>query len=202
MFNDCLAAGKFSKLVKAWGIKVAVETGTHEGIGTLGMAAHVPIVFTIEIDPAHRATAIAKFIASGYVDADRGVLAFNERVLSKGDSTIFSYLGNSPEVLKWLLSNNAYPGRWLAYLDAHWQSYWPLLDELKTLAAHNMRDAVIIIHDFKVPNHPELVFDNHNGFDLDLAYAEKDLMAINPHFVISFNDKAEGNKRGILYATP
>jgi hypothetical protein len=38
----------------------------------------------------------------------------------------------------------------LFFLDAHWQDYWPLLDELRAIQEHYER-GVIIVHDVRVP---------------------------------------------------
>jgi hypothetical protein len=60
---------------------------------------------------------------------------------------------------------------------------------------------VIIIHDFKVPGKP-WGFDSYGGKDLDLDYVRESLSYINQDFNLSYNQVAEGNKRGILYALP
>lgn len=41
----------------------------------------------------------------------------------------------------------------LFFLDAHWGAYWPLLDELRAIAA-NYNRAIIIVHDATVPDKP------------------------------------------------
>ncbi len=45
----------------------------------------------------------------------------------------------------------------LLFLDAHWQDYWPLLDELKAIQEHYSK-AVVIVHDFRVPGRDEYSF--------------------------------------------
>ena len=45
----------------------------------------------------------------------------------------------------------------LFFLDAHWHNYWPLKDELHLLAG--LGKAIVMIHDFRVPERPEFQFD-------------------------------------------
>jgi predicted O-methyltransferase YrrM len=57
----------------------------------------------------------------------------------------------------------------LFWLDAHWNEYWPLIDELKEILQW-CRKSILIIDDFKVPNNPELEYDTYDGQDNSLEY--------------------------------
>jgi hypothetical protein len=72
---------------------------------------------------------------------------------------ITRYLGNSPEVLDAVIPNIETPA--LFYLDAHWDTCCPLVDELGVIAEHRIQP-VIVIHDFAVPERP-FGFDSYNG---------------------------------------
>ncbi|MFX0063170.1 MAG: hypothetical protein ACFFC7_13415 [Candidatus Hermodarchaeota archaeon] len=50
----------------------------------------------------------------------------------------------------------------LFFLDAHWGSYWPLLDELKLIIESRI-SAIILIDDFKVPGRPDFHFDRYSN---------------------------------------
>lgn len=179
MFNDPIAVERFQNLVNQFKVDVLVETGTNTGFGSLSASRYCPVI-TTEINPSFRAQALNYFKLNG----------------TQGHP-IISMLGNSFDVLSGLFIE----GRCCFYLDAHWEQYWPLQDELKAIAKMNKPDSVIIIHDCKVPGKP-WGFDSYGGNDLDIDYVKPFLDQINPGFTISYNENAAGNMRGILYATP
>jgi hypothetical protein len=89
----------------------------------------------------------------------------------------------------------------LFYLDAHWESHLPLLDELKHIAASGV-NAVIAIHDFYVPN-SGFGFDTYHGQKLDFQFIEPYLSAIYPNgYNYFYNTVAEGHKRGLIFIEP
>jgi len=92
----------------------------------------------------------------------------------------------------------------LVWLDAHWNSHCPLLEELEAIAEVGIRP-VIMIHDWQVPGRPDLGYDHFpDGRPFELSAISDHLDAIygaggwDHHH----NDKAEGAKRGILYVEP
>lgn len=179
MFNDPIAVQTFKRLVKEFNIKTFIETGTDKGQGAYQASLIVPHVETIEIDRL-------RFFES---------LKTIQKV-----TNIKPWHGNSPEILLFLGSCTL-EHRVCFYLDAHGGEYWPLLDELRSISRGKHCDCVIIIHDFKVPGKP-WGYDSYGGKDLDIDYVREALAAINPNFKIFYNEEAEGNKRGIMYATP
>ena len=62
---------------------------------------------------------------------------------------VHCHLGSSEQVLKELLPSLTNE-RILFYLDAHWHSYWPLLDELDTIS-HTHQNNCIIVHYRRLP---------------------------------------------------
>lgn len=194
MWKDPIAVQRFIDLQRQFGFLAAIETGTDQGLSAEGISSTCPC-YTIEIEPRHRGIALQEWIKHGFTAYPQ-----NERIdLTNGDKKIFSYLGNSKDLLPRVLAEA--PAPVCVFCDAHWGEYWPLLDELRIIAEHKI-SPVIIIHDFQVPNHPEFGFDNHGGKDLNMDYVRDALNAINPNYNLFYNDRAEGNQRGILYATP
>jgi len=92
--------------------------------------------------------------------------------------------------------------RVLMYLDAHWNGT-PLLNELVEIQKSGITP-VIVIHDFKVPNHPELGFDSYNGQDYTFEWIKPYIDAIYAKngYYFYYNETAEGMKRGVIYITP
>ncbi len=194
MMHDNIAIQKFTDLHRQFGFQCCIETGTDQGHGAENISLVCPC-YTVEIEPRHRGIALQNWVSHGFTAYPQ-----NERIdLTNGDRKIYSYLGNSKDVLPRVLSEAPQPI--CLYADSHWGEYWPLLDELRIIAEHKI-SPVIIIHDFQVPNHPEFGFDNHGGKDLNMDYVRDALNAINPNYNLFYNDKAEGNMRGILYCTP
>lgn len=183
MFNDPIAAKKFKDMAKTYGIKTVVETGTYLGDSTLQFAKYVPYVYTVEINQEY------------YIKAANRVCA--EKTLNKKLGVIYLHHGNSPDFISYVIGRIFEPVCF--YLDAHWRTYWPLKDELK--AIKGKPNSFIIIHDFKVPG-KDWGYDIWQGQENSYEYIKDDLAAINPNYKISFNEEAEGNKRGILYAIP
>jgi hypothetical protein len=183
MFHDPIAVEKFKQLVLEFNIIALVETGTDKGHGAYEAAKIVTMVHTIDNDESKAREAESLWAALPH----RGL--------------IIGWCGNSPSVMRTLIPQ--LPPRICFYLDAHGApEYWPLLDELKVIAEAKIKHCpVIIIHDFKVPGKP-WGFDSYNGQDLDLDYVLPSLNKINPQFKLVYNQEAEGNKRGILYALP
>jgi hypothetical protein len=168
------------ELVEQNGIKTIVETGTFKGDTTVGFAKMVDSVYTIEINPKYRDEAMVQL---------------------KEHDNIVSLLGNAPEVLDEIIPEVEHPS--IFFLDAHWGAN-PLLGELATIAKHKIRP-VIIIHDFKVPDHPELGFDTYpeQGIVYDWDYVKDAVEKIyGEDYIKAYNEEAAGSKRGILLLAP
>jgi len=105
-----------------------VETGTEEGKTARWVAQLGKPVFTCETDRK-------------YVEMNEFGLPANVKF----------YEMDSPDFISAIrLLVGSLP---LFFLDAHWGTYWPLLDELKSLSM-NYYGAVIIVHDCTVPGRP------------------------------------------------
>lgn len=182
MFTDRFAAEYFDDMIRRLRVRTVVETGTYRGHSALEFATRVPHVITIEADATYYAQA-AFFVRR---------------------PNLQRLLGSSPDVIAGL---RGIEERCCFFLDAHWRADWPLLAELRAIAglcrSGVLRETpVVLIHDFKVPGCPDLGYDSYGGQDLDWAYVRDDALAICPTYAVSYNDRAEGRRRGILRLEP
>jgi hypothetical protein len=75
---------------------------------------------------------------------------------------------NAPRGIE-LKKEYGYP---VIFIDAHWEDYFPLLDELKIIKDKNLKP-VIAIHDFYVPDengNAKFGFDSYHSQPLDFPY--------------------------------
>lgn len=180
--GDTVAKEKMQKLITANDIKTVIETGTYLGSTTKHFSEWAEQVHTIEIKKEH------------FLEA---------RDFLQDKKNVIMYHGNSPETLDNILSNIDKHELLFIFLDAHWNEYNPLLDELAVIAKHGFRP-VIAIHDFKVPGHPELGFDQYKDITYEWNWIEESVKKIyhGVNFTIEYNHKATGAKRGIIYIYP
>ena len=178
MFHgDEVAIKKVKELLTRFKVQSIVETGTYYGDTTLGFSklfsGHI---FTIELN------------RECFVEASKTLHSC---------TNVSCLLGSSPKVMDELLPKLKQPV--FFYLDAHWNEYWPILDELKIIAKHRIR-SIIMIHDFFVPN-SGLVFDSYGGQQLNLEFVKQGLDEIfGRKFDLEYNEPPAF--RGILYAYP
>ena len=125
-------------LVKKHNIKRIIETGSFKGWSTKILATFCDKVDTIEINSEYIAEAV-------------------EHLKETNNVTI--HKGSSPDVMKNIISYDE--KNLLVFLDAHWEDYWPVNDELKVLYEKNVQP-VICIHDFFVPG-GDLIKDYSDG---------------------------------------
>jgi hypothetical protein len=178
---DIHLAEKVKSIIDEKKITWVCETGSYFGNTTKRFAEWVDRVDTIEIDPKH-------FDIAG-------------KNLS-GFKNIWIYLGSSPEVMPGLISNNI-DSKGLFYLDAHFGGC-ALLDELKVIANSNYKPECVIVHDFVVPGHPELGYDEYNGQKLEWEWIKPSIEKIYgvDGYQIEYNSEATGAKRGVIFIKP
>lgn len=179
--SDYILRDKVKAIVKKYGIDCIIETGTYMGATTKVMAEWVKQVITIEANYTYLDSALK------YLD---------------GEDNVHCVHGDSSKILKdYIISDS----KSMFWLDAHWQGHCPLLDELRQIADSGTKP-VIAIHDFKVPDHPELGYDSYNGQDLDYGYIQAGLEAIYGvnGYTYEYNTKAsEGSAaRGCIFVYP
>lgn len=180
--GDESLANLFKALIDKHDIKLCIETGTFYGSTTRRLASMVERVMTIEVKEESFKKALD-------YTADSDI------------NNIFFYLGNSAQVLPTLLDGEQ--GKVLFFLDAHWQEYNPLLDELAVIAQAKNIIPIIAIHDFKNPHHPEYGFDSYAGQDYEWSWIEESVKKIYGYnYRVSYNTDAIGAKRGVIFIEP
>jgi hypothetical protein len=176
--GDNILAETILQLKKEFNLTTAIETGTYKGATTLWLDKYFEDVHTTEIDSK---------------------LYDNLRNTFKG-TKIRLWCAGSQEALPEIL-NHIDDSRPFIFLDSHWYVN-PLLSELDTIAKAGIKP-VLAIHDFKVPNHPELGFDEYpkQGIVYDFAYIESHLEKIygKDGYVYFYNSEANGDKRGCIF---
>lgn len=120
-----------------------VETGTYHGYSTELVASTYPNL------PTYSSEGVQKT----YETALRYLKKFPNIRLANA---------SSDQWIEGLLKTGELGQMPLFYLDAHWQSYWPLRTELTHISQSGLK-AVIVIDDFEVPGHPEFGFDIDGG---------------------------------------
>ncbi len=106
---------------------------------------------------------------------------------------------NSPDALR-LVTSEIDAAKTLFLLDAHWQDYWPLRDEV---AAIPRGAGVLVMHDARVPGCPKLGVDAYKGVELSYEYLQDVLTAWSPTHRVEYNDEtAEWPHRGVMYVFP
>lgn len=145
-------------LKEKYKLEVALETGTYSGYTTKFLSCIFEKVHSFEIDK-------------------------NYYNLSKQNLGLFEnasvHFGDSATALLPLLNREMLGKRLFCYLDAHWYSNWPLLDEIRQISQTHKDNCVLMIDDIKVPGRPDISFDiySQNGILLEcsLEYVKKEL---------------------------
>jgi len=177
--GDGLLEKEVRRLVGRYGIQSAVETGTYQGATTRALAAMVPAVYTIDIDP-------------GFYAESRERLADVPGVRQ--------FCGASQDILPGLLPQISRPA--LYYLDAHWNGHYPLPREVEIIALHDPQP-VIVMHDMQVPGHPELLADpQRDGSPYCYEWVRPMLEKIRMPWRHYYNEMAEGLQVGVLFIIP
>lgn len=237
MFNCLIAKKKYEWFVNKYNIDIAIETGTNRAKGALNLSKHHDIVITCEISDeffnissdiitAETTDSVENHgsnweepsytLVSTFYTIHNNLLV---NLYQKGNKKIYMIKGSSEVVLDDVLNGGLgfdVNKNILFYLDAHWEDYWPLLDELKTIKKYNLSDSKIIIHDFYVPGFTKEVIndegeeiyhwgcDRYGPIQLDFDYVKESIFSINPGMLCYFPDDVifSSAGRGILYSVP
>ncbi len=143
----------FARLQKGFHINTAVETGTFFGGTTAAFSYLFDEIHTIEIQE------------STFLESKQRLKEF---------PNVHCYLGSSEQVLSQLLPSLD-DKRVLFYLDAHWQSYWPLLQEIEEISKTHRDNCIIVIDDFKVPGRADIPYDAYGVHECSLEYIQSQL---------------------------
>lgn len=156
-------------LKRVYPITTVIETGTFEGSTTAFFARTFDEVHTIDISPQYSQIAQQRLISF---------------------SNIRFHLGSSEKILAQILP--ALKDEFvLFYLDAHWNEYWPLLDELEEINKTHHQHCIVVIDDVKVPGRSDVPFDAYKGHECSFEYAqakiEKLFDGYSMHYLIPSN---------------
>ena len=149
--GDVILTTTIEMLLQQDNIKYFVETGTYLGHTTYYLGGRYPAlqIATIEnnVDFYKASHTILNQLAN-----------------------VQQHLGDSVKVLNQLLLNDLRDVRnetVLFFLDAHWYEYLPLPDEIQ-LINKNLSRAIMVIHDFQIPERDDYGFDVCNGQTIGL----------------------------------
>jgi len=164
----------FYWLKDAYAIDAVVETGTCQGCSTVFFAQCFDQVHTIEISRDSCSKASHKL---------------------QKYSNVQCHLGSSEKVLKEILPSLE-GKRILFYLDAHWDSYWPLLDELNEISKTHKDNCVIVIDDVQVPGRLDIDWDGYGGniccYDYFKPGLEQVFSEYSSHYLIPKHRSSHG----------
>ena len=170
-----------AEIISERGITTVVETGIDRGGSTILFSQIAPHVYGIDNDP-------------------KKVAIVNQALLDRGIDNVTILQMNSPDGLKKLVVEGLDTANTLFLLDAHWQAYWPLRDEVRVIPRGQ---GVLVMHDARVPGCPNLGVDAYNGVELSYEYLEDVLTNWSPTHRVEYNDdSAEFPRRGVMYVYP
>lgn len=179
--GDEFIAVEIQKLIEKFKVKTIIETGTYLGATTKRFSVMAEEVHTVEL------------IQQNHDYAKDNLMGFHNA---------FFYIGSSEDVLSRIVP--PIKGRSLLFfLDAHFYDFCPLIEELKVIADNGIKP-VIVIHDWKVDNRPELGYDSYNGQDFTFDWIQQHVESIYGvnGYEYHFNGKSEGAQRGVIYIYP
>jgi hypothetical protein len=146
----------FAYLKKTYSIQTAVETGNFNTETTPFLAFLFEKVYTLGIDQSIVKKSTAKLSLYPNIEI------------------IYGY---TPDCLHQILPN-LQTKPILFYLDSHWQSHWPLLDELDEISETHRDNCIIVIDDFKVPGRPDIPYDSFEQHECSFEYISNSLSKV------------------------
>lgn len=161
----------------------AIELGTCLGSSTVWFFYHFGTIDTTEISGEFYRIADERFTSLGI--------------------PVNNYMCDSRSILPLLIAS-ARPV--LIFIDSHWGPSNPLLQELDIIAQSGNKKVILVIHDFKVPGHPELGWDEYaeQGIVYEWSWIESRIEKIygKGNFNHYYNSEATGAKRGVVFIEP
>jgi predicted O-methyltransferase YrrM len=178
--DDLVLRERLAVILQWYQITTVVETGIDWGGSTRFFAQMVPRVIGVDNDPVR-------------------IAAFKKEMAEDRLTGIELVEGNSPDVLRSLAASLDAPHT-LFFLDAHWQAYWPLKDEIRAIPRGQ---GILVMHDARVPGVPTLGVDSYDGQELSYEYLAEVLTEWSPvHYVEYNDDTAQGSRRGVMIVYP
>lgn len=190
---------ELKKIISHFQLEIGIETGTYQGNMSLYLSKLMKNVYTSEISRQF------------YDNLDSAFECVKQSDTLKISENIEFHLGSSERILENILpgikspyDNDDKPFA-LFFLDAHWENYWPLLDEIKCIGRLLPDKAIIIIDDCKVPGRKH-GFDRYHGKELDFSYVKGALAGAFPngfgHYYITSSAMEKDGEPGRLVVFP
>lgn len=180
-FNDAPELeALFIMLADDYKIDTVIETGTYFTATTRFFSLHFNDVHTVDIQESLYTQAKALFYE---------------------DPNVHCYLGSSEKILHEILPSLK-DKRVLFYLDAHWNDFWPLLDELEEISKTHRDNCIIAIDDFKVPGRNDIEFDQYGTHECSYAYIKSKLEKVFTQYSIHYIIPKNTYNRAKLLALP
>lgn len=152
--SDPLVCREIDRLKNLFNIKCAIETGSYEGNTTHYLGQKFEKVYSIELTDEYFEKSKSRCDGMNNVSI---IKSSSEKELS----TLLPSIKNQYESV-------------LFYLDAHWENYWPLQDELVEISKNFKDSSIIVIDDFFVPNR-NFQFDTYHNQPCNLDFIKKEL---------------------------
>lgn len=181
-FNgDTFVEAEFLRLKDQFNIETVLELGTCVGGTTQWLQKNYKQVIAIELMPE-------------FLDWTRkrvGFMKLNVNFIQ----------GSTVDVLPYVLGQ--IPSNSMFFVDSHWGPNNPLLKELELIADFKLKP-ILCIHDFLVPGHPELGYDEYDGQKYKWDWIEKSIENIygKEGYGYHYNSEAKGAMRGCVYIYP
>lgn len=172
--DDTFLKEKFEEIIKKYNINTVIETGINNGDSTIQFSKMVERVIGIDV--------MQSCIDTTY-----------KKLENNSIQNVELYLGSSPEVLNKIIPSIDVD-KTIFFLDAHWYDYWPIIDEINQIPKNK---GIIVVHDFFVPNKPELGYDVYKGINFDYEYIKEALLDWSSSHRLEYNVQANGSCRGV-----
>lgn len=187
IFNGQLQRIKiFQEIIMNFDIAEVVETGTFIGNTTGYFAKMLPKIRILTCELSPRFYGLAKMRLKQFD---------NVHISCMDSRTFLSQIEVNFDI-------SDYPS--FFYLDAHWNSDLPLLEEL-IIIKKKRPNAIIMIDDFQVPYDPGYAFDNYGAGkklsieNFGIAFKENDFQ---PFFPVATSKDDTGYRRGCVILAP
>ncbi len=179
--GDEFVAKEFEKLIDQFNIHVVIELGSFLGFTAKRLSQMVKEVYTVELRKDY------------FLHAKENLKDCANVKISNFDSVAIL-----PNLLKVNQNKNI-----LIFIDSHWAKVCPLLQELDIIQKSGLKP-VIVIHDFKVPNRPELKYCTYDGQDFTFEYIQSRIESIygKDAFDYHYNGESTGAMCGLIYVYP
>lgn len=180
--SDDYMKAKFEEIIELHKVDIVIECGTYKGGTTKKLSKMCNEVIGIEINDV-------------FFNITRSNVGYLENVTLYNESTLYAF----PRIFA---QKEIQKSKLFIFIDSHWQDL-PILKELALIKNFGLKP-IIAIHDFKVPNHPELGYDSYGGKTLEWELIEahiQDIYGVDG-FTYEYNSKSNGAMRGVCYIYP